>query len=74
MSKKGILTRKMVRDICQKYKEGLVPMGELAKEYKVSRQAIWKALRRGGIDTAKQKVEEVPSAQVSTTKTQVCVL
>ena len=41
-------------DIVRAYTVELIPMITLAKQYRMTRQGIWKILRRAGIDTSKQ--------------------
>ena len=45
------------KEVVKAYTEDLVPMIELAKRYNVTRQGIWKALKRCGVDTSKGKVK-----------------
>lgn len=42
-------------DICKLFDEDLWPLSEIANKYGVSRQGIWKVLRKHGIDTSKRK-------------------
>ena len=50
------LTPKDQVNIIQAYSEQLTPMITLSKQYKVSRQSIFKLLVRSGIDTSKRKL------------------
>ena len=51
------LTNKEQVDIIKAY-NNLVPMITLAKQYGVTRQAIWKILRKYGHDTSKHRIPE----------------
>ena len=42
-------------DIITQFKDNLIPMAALAKQYKVSRQTIYKTIKHAGIDTSKHK-------------------
>ena len=42
-------------EIIDAYTKDLVPMIEIANWFQVSRQAIWKVLRKAGVDTSKRK-------------------
>jgi len=48
------LNKKQLVDIINSYTTELVPMIALAKKYNVSRQAIYKILKRANVDTSKQ--------------------
>lgn len=43
-------------DIVNEYASHLTPMAELADKYAVTRQAVYKILKRAGIDTSKHKI------------------
>jgi len=44
------------KDVVGAYVDDLKPMAEIADWFHVSRQSIWKVLRKCGVDTAKKKV------------------
>jgi predicted DNA-binding protein YlxM (UPF0122 family) len=50
------LTPKDQVDIIRAYTEQLMPMLELANQYNITRQGIWKLLKRSGVDTSKHKL------------------
>ena len=50
------LTNKEQVNIIKAYTEELVPMISLAKQYGVTRQAIWKLLNKYGHDTSKHQI------------------
>jgi hypothetical protein len=56
MIKRVALTKKQKVDIIAEYSEQLTPMITLAKQYAVSRQAIYKILSQAGVDTHKGKI------------------
>ena len=56
MRKHVRLTDKQRVDIIHAYEVGLIPMITLAKQYGVTRQAIYKLLNHAGVDTSKRKI------------------
>jgi len=56
MIKHARLTRNQKVDIINAYSDDLVRMTTLAAQYGVSRQAIYKILKRAGADTKKQRL------------------
>jgi len=50
------LTIKAQVDIIEEYTEQLTPMIELAKRHGLTRQGVWKILKRAGIDTTNRKL------------------
>lgn len=55
MKKRVRLTDKQKVDIINAYQNELVPMIQLAKQYGVTRQAIYKIIKKAGVDTSKRK-------------------
>jgi len=53
MRKRAPLTSRQKVDIIEGYRDQLTPMIELAATYGVTRQAIYKIIRKAGIDTSK---------------------
>ena len=51
-----MLTKEQNASIVESFVTGLVPMIELAKEYGVCRQAIWKIINKAGVDISSQSV------------------
>lgn len=49
------LTHRQKVDIINRYRDNFTSMIQLAKEYAVTRQAIYKILKKAGIDTSKRK-------------------
>ena len=56
MGKQVRLTTVEVVDIINAYSEDLTPMIELANKYGMTRQGVYKVLRRAGIDTTKKRL------------------
>jgi len=56
------LNKSQIDSIIKEYKDNLIPMIQLAQQYGITRQGIWKALNKYGIDTTKRSVE-VPCKQ-----------
>lgn len=56
MVKHARLTRNQKVDIINAYSDDLTPMITLASQYGVSRQAIYKILKKASIDTKKQRL------------------
>ena len=54
MRTQGRLTDQELVDIVRRYTVDLIPMIQLARDYGVTRQGIYKVLRKAGIDTSKQ--------------------
>lgn len=54
MTKRIRLTDKEIVDIVNRYMVGLEPMIKLAKEYGITRQGIYKVIKKCGIDTPKE--------------------
>ena len=50
------ITPKGKVDIVQRYSNELVPAAQLAAEYGVTRQAIYKVLKSHGVDTSKRRI------------------
>lgn len=57
MKRRLRLTTNQRVDIIKEYSEQLTPMRELAERYAMSRQAIYKIIKRAGIDTSKGKLQ-----------------
>lgn len=51
------LTQRDKVDIIEAYTALFTPMIELAEKYDVTRQAIWKVLKKAGVDTSKQLIK-----------------
>lgn len=56
MLKRARLTTKQKVDIINAYSEQLTPMMQLAKQYGVTRQAIYKIIRKAGVSTLKEPI------------------
>lgn len=56
MSKRIRLSQKQKVDIINRYQNEFIPMIYLASEYGVTRQAIYKILKRAGVDTSKRLI------------------
>lgn len=56
MKHRGQLTQREVVDIIHAWKNNLSSMTDLAKKYGITRQGIYKALKRAGIDVSKRRL------------------
>ena len=54
--KRARLTTKQRVDIVQAFRVGLVPVLELAKQYNMTRQGIYRVLQKAGVDTARRQI------------------
>lgn len=50
------LTLKQQVDIIERYRDLLEPMSTIAPDYGISRQAVWKIIRKHGIETIKKTI------------------
>ena len=57
MLKRIALTTKQKVDIITEYQEQLTPMIELARTYGISRQGIYKVLKKAGVNTTKRRLD-----------------
>jgi hypothetical protein len=55
MTKRIVLTRNQKVDIIDAYTNQLTPMIELADKYGITRQGIYKILKKAGVDTTTQR-------------------
>lgn len=61
MNKRTKIPKSLYNSIVEQYTQKYVSMSEIAVKYGVSRMAIWKILRRCGVDTRKSVSGNIPT-------------